>query len=58
MYKECEHLDLFPTPVSQYDLSFLDLDGIIKILDKFEVAPHGLLDDSDCLLYTSDAADE
>ena len=47
MYKECEHLDLFPTPVSQYDLSFLDLDGIIKILDKFEVAPHGLLDDSD-----------
>ena len=47
MYKECEHLDLFPTPVSQYDLSFLDLDSIIRILDKFEVAPHGLLDDSD-----------
>tara|TARA_R100000458_G_C8255211_1_gene231424 strand:+ start:339 stop:914 length:576 start_codon:yes stop_codon:yes gene_type:complete len=42
-----EHLDIFPTPVSKYDLSFLDLDKIYKIIEEIEVVPHDLLGDSD-----------
>ena len=42
-----EHLDLFPTPVSQYDLSFLDLDKIFKIIKQIKVEPHGLIGNSD-----------
>ena len=41
------HLDLFPTPVTQYNLSYLDTDKILEILKKFEVGPHGILDGSD-----------
>jgi len=38
-----EHLDLFPTPVSKYNLSFLDLDKIFKIIKQIRVEPHGLI---------------
>ena len=41
------HLDLFPTPVTQYNLSYLDTDKILEIIKKFEVGPHGILDGSD-----------
>ena len=42
-----EHLDLFPTPVSKYDLSFLDLDKIFKIIKQVKVEPHNLIGNSD-----------
>lgn len=42
-----EHLDLFSTPVSKYDLSFLDLDKIFKIIKQVKVVPHDLLGESD-----------
>ena len=42
-----EHLDLFPTPVSKYNLSFLDLDKIFKIIKQIRVEPHGLIGNSD-----------
>jgi uncharacterized protein (TIGR02466 family) len=42
-----EHLDLFPTPVTKYDLSFLDLDKIFKIIKQVDVKPHGLIGASD-----------
>lgn len=42
-----EHLDIFPTPVRKYDLSFLDLDKISEAIKQVKVEPHGLLDNSD-----------
>jgi len=42
-----EHLDIFPTPVSRYDLSFLDLDKISEIVKQVKGEPHDLLGDSD-----------
>ena len=42
-----EHLDIFPTPVSKYDLSFLDLDKISEIIKQLKLEPHDLLGNSD-----------
>ena len=42
-----EHLDLFPTPISQYNLSFLDLNKISEIIKQVKVEPHDLLGNSD-----------
>ena len=42
-----EQIDLFPTPVSKYDLSFLDLDKISEIIKQVKVEPHDLLGNSD-----------
>ena len=42
-----EHIDIFPTPVTKYDLSFLDLDKIFKIIKQVKVVPHDLLGESD-----------
>jgi uncharacterized protein (TIGR02466 family) len=39
-------LDLFPTLVMVYDLSFLDLNLIYKNLTKIYSGPHGLIDNS------------
>lgn len=48
-----EHLDLFPTPVSKYDLSFLDLDKIFKIIKQVKVEPHALIGNSDSSFGTA-----
>ena len=42
-----EHLDLFPTPVSTYNLSFLNLDKISETIKQLKVGPHDLLGNSD-----------
>lgn len=51
--KPPEHLDLFPTPVSKYDLSFLDLDKIFKIIKQVKVEPHALIGNSDSSFGTA-----